>query len=389
MLLKSGKLRLKMDNDSAFCILYFICLIKDFILYGTTVTELFETGLLKTVTMSLHMLVILFGLYIIFVLNQVTRKELLEFSFLIMNGVLIYIRTRSADFFDLVFIIFSARYVNLNKILKEILIVQGTMTALIIALSYLGVISNIVDMANRIMGKRFGIGFTHPNRAGIIAFEIICLLMYCGKRRRLGKYFLSIIILLLIYFPTKARTAYYLSAAVIAMFFVKEFGKCLSVKTIKIIVKVGIFALFCSVILFILYLYQNQEKYYYSTLISRIKMATVYFKSYSVNLFGNDISSGTWTRLPGTDYGYYYLDNGLLNYLLSQGIIAFTWFVWNYKKTITKLINHKNWSYLIILISYAVYAMVETTPMSCVCNIFLIIFGYSILDRADQFKILK
>jgi hypothetical protein len=282
------------------------------------------------------------------------------------------------------------RGMDFNAILKKVLNMLTLMTLIIVGLAYSGVTEMIIDTTNKNMGMRYAMGFTHPNRVGIISFEIICLILYCYKEKSKYKYFISLVLSFLVYSIAKSRTAFLLSIFVIIVFFVFEVVmKKMKIRNMKLLAKFVIALACIATVVFVWYLYKNQKLYYESTLISRIRMAIIYYDAYPVNLFGNTILSGANTRLPGTAMGYYYLDNAPLEYLLRNGILAFVFFIGIYCWSISKLIKNRCWSLLIILICYAMYGMVETNPFSLVCNAFLLIFGYVIQNKDERMKLLK
>lgn len=384
------KCKIVADNNMLFAILYFIYLIKDFVFYGTTINTLIGSSISKLVTLTLHVLVIILSSWLIFVKNRITKKRIMEFAILVIIAIMIAVQTGSTSFFDFILILFCMKCIDFNRALKTILIMQTLMSGIIIALAYLGITEMIIDTTNKSMGIRYAMGFTHPNRVGIISFEIICLILYCGKGKGGVKYIISVLISLTIYSIAKSRTALFLSMSIITAFYVYEvFGRRLNIHNVKRIAKFVITLMCIAIVIFIAYLYKNQKIYCESTLVSRIRMAIIYYDAYSVNFFGNKISSGTNTSLPGTALGYYYLDNAPLEYLLRNGIMAFAFFVGCYCLSISKLIKNKRWSSLIILLCYAIYGMVETNPFSIVCNVFLLIFGYIIQNKDEEIKSLK
>ena len=381
--------KIKIDNNTLFACLYFLYLIKNFMFYGTTIIESVGNTTSKGITLTLHMLIFFLSVWIIFFKYKITKKKMIEFFVMMGIGGIIAIKTGSTSFIDFILIIFCARKIDFDYILRRILSMQTYMTLFIVGLAFFHIIEMIIDTTNKSMGKRYAMGFTHPNRVAIISFEIICLILYCYKEKSKWKYIISLAISLLIFSIAKSRTAFLLSLLIIIMIFTYEVViEKIKIHNVKFLVRMGIVLACIATFVFIWYLYKNQKLYYESTLISRIRMAIIYYGAYPVNLFGNRITSGTSTRLPGTDLGYYFLDNAPLEYLLKNGILAFSYFVGIYCLSIGKLIKNRCWKLLMILICYAIYAMVETNPFSLVCNVFLLVFGY-IQNKNERIKLLK
>ena len=86
--------------------------------------------------------------------------------------------------------------------------VQFIMTILIIALAISRIIENRVDTLNPTMGLRYGMGFNHPNRIGIISFQIVCLILYCYKEKNNEIYCVGIV-RYIYFFNSKIKDSFY------------------------------------------------------------------------------------------------------------------------------------------------------------------------------------
>lgn len=311
--------------------------------------------------------------------KKYNNTQFIRIFFLNIIGVICFISSGNTGLLMTILPITLLPKGDFDKILKYMFKIFIFMFLIIVLASQIGILSNdSIEVAKyTYIAEGMTLGFGHPNT---LAAQITTLvLMYlCIHRYELNSkhLFFAFIVCFITYEITKCRTAFGLG--LLTLFLI-----CLRNKRVikKAILNVTPYVYFFSIILvFIciaLYMYLGHDnslvQYINDGIFNgRIGLAARALSYYPVTLFGIHMDTTILQQ-----YGYFALDNGQVNILISYGIIGFIVYFWLFQKILLNINKNKEFILSVVLISFILWSMYEGSMYYLGKNFALMFLGFN------------
>lgn len=353
------KFSLKKTITVLFCIAYFLFL--SFSIVGHV------SVLNSYLKLATYISLILFFIIILLNINNYTRKEIIMFFILMSISSFMAYRNNDYNMFKLILFLFVMKNVDFEKCICFDLKARIILILLVLFLCFIGYAPDISAYNNGII--KHSLGFNNPNSLGmhtlILSFEI----MYINKIS-LKKVFFSTLLVYIVNLYAGSRTTNLVVIVTASLYFLYKLKpKFYENKFVKwfIINSALLFTLF-TLIGFLLFKYNTSIGVVLNKVLSnRLFNINSYYEFYSINLFGNNISTINLTI--DTSYAYC---------LYGMGIVGLILFIVSFKKLFRKLYKYKNYSLIIIMFSFIIYGLSERLWMLIDYNIFMASFIFII-----------
>lgn len=330
------------------------------------------------------------GIY--YILHRYTLKEFVVSIGFLLWALLVTVICGQFALFATVIMIVMSKGLDVKKMASKMYAIQFTIVATKFVLSVTGVIPNNIIGSIR-GGKqiyRQSLGYSHPNLASLQYLMIVLLYFYSHLEKiKMIDYVLYGIVVAVIGEMTGSRTFMLLSILYMAaVYYVRYVKRTQNTKFIKFVAKIFIsfpmiFFLFSVVPV---PFYNNGASWAYQlneALSGRIQLAARYFRTYSLNLFGQQVANYSGSE------DYMRLDNGYLNILFRFGIIAMAVFVIGCTALIIHLRKQERWIEILIMAIFLMYGVSETYIYNIYINFTLLYFSEFIFDSKEKNRLLN
>ena len=328
---------------------------------------------------------ILMTLNIIIQSNKYSKKAFVMIILLCIFSIISYYFSKDISLLLLLLFIIGAKNIELKSFIKRDMYLKIVFTIIVVFLYYIGFTENFI--ISRATGSiRESMGFAHPNVFGSFVFSICCDYLYLKMNSKQNlKYIIVIIMLCVIYIFSDSRTS------IISLLFLMAYDffynrinkKIFDKKIIKHITKnVILYGLIFTLILTYLYQINNKIGVFINDNTSqRLAWISKFINAYNYNLFGHDFKIvGTYNSLQ-SGQNQWILDNSYVYLILKFGVLGFGIFYFFFRKLIEKLLSNKNYTLIIIILSFCIYGFMETGLFRLQYNSFLILFSLLIYDN--------
>lgn len=316
--------------------------------------------------------------------TKMKKNTIILLFFVFLSFAICYIKSKNMTMPLYSFILLASLDINGEKVIKITTWIQGTLLAIIVALSQVGIIQDyIFDAKNRV---RHGLGFSWTTTGAILYFYFMLCIIYLIKDR--FKIIYAVIfegINLWFYIMTDSRMAFFLSSCFILFFTIQIFNKRKWVILSKFnFIYIAFPWLMFAFTLIIYKLYNNQSAIWNSlnTLLSgRLYLGSSAIKNYGFSLLGKNIE---WigfsisTPTIATTVGYNYVDSSYLQLSLNYGFIFIFTVLTIYSYAIYKAVKIKDYYMIMVFLFILVFALTEPRlinfafnpfPLLAFCNI--------------------
>lgn len=270
-------------------------------------------------------------LIIVFLRNFKIKKNnffpLLKFILITLFLALIILKNKDVSLLQLYLLVISyPEDLDYNDLINLLLKVNTIVIILIIVLSQLGIIDDYIFYQRNSL--RHGLGFVSANAAAnIITCTLFVYLLFKNTKHKFLKSFFSLILLIVIYFITGSRFAFFGGMlSIIFSLFVNYFSrKKIISNAIVRSSKVLFFILLIFSLLSTIYFKNNfgSNTYYElnSIFSGRIGAMVQYYDKYGFNIIGQPIETVGIRESLNKGIKWNGIDNSYVSYTLKYGII--------------------------------------------------------------------
>ena len=310
---------------------------------------------------------------VIKVLRDCYREKQIWGIFLVIACVLATVLKSESQLYLFYFLmIFAAKDINANKLVKITCWIQGILLLLIVGLSQLGILSDYMFDTNSRM--RHGLGFTWASHGSTIFFFFIMAYVYLrNEKATIYEYAVLSAINYWLYQMTDARMGFYLSTLFLIYVFVMKYywqNRKEKIRKNKVLVLAPAF--FCVVALVLHMRYDKNNALFASLnqmLSGRLELGFKAMEKYGLTLFGQPI---LWV---GHGHGasaqeYNYVDSSYLQILFENGVISLVLVVLLYTYIMYRAIKIKDFYLQSILLCILVFSVTEPRLFNLSFNIF-------------------
>ena len=367
--------------------------------YSFTNTSLEIKGIISTCVILVESLIFLSFLYYV---RKYNLKKFWKILFLLSIGCIHYLMTKETVFLVMLMVTVIFTELDYKKAFRLLFYERLFFLILIIFLSLAGVISvhrtAVFKGGTTIDTFGYGLGFNHPNQlaynVGLLLLLYICYKGENIKQRHLIGVTLASIVC---YTITKTRTILIISAVLIFMLgvcYIKVQNKKTIGNRAFFVWKFSMWIMpICALIALGLPLLMSTATgqfkvilYAFNGLIgSRFTHSARVFDLYSVPLWGGIVDFG----LLQSYFGYSVVDNGYLCLLYDFGIIGFLLFIIMYFLSMRRLIDKKQYNFLITIIAISLWGITENVLRSFAINFTVAFWAECIIKDELRYKVKK
>lgn len=363
----------------------YISMISIFILCCVFIDKMYIPDKLLFVLKITRYLVLIPILFKIIILD--IRKYKME-NWIILF-ILIFIITMNFIFSDgkkllqYLIIILGAKNIPFKKILKTVLIVEGSVVLSIIILALLKIIPNHTYYRYNGDVVRYSLGFSFATFPAIFIFCLTCYYYYIREKNiKIWEYFVIIVINAGVYIATNTRFDFICSLLITIIAFVYNKGWIkYKLNKLSIVISKYIMILFTviSIILAVIYTPNNKVMKKADTLLSgRLRLMHNSYLEYGFKPFGNDID---WVEILDIKNGKIssqkqnVVDNGYVNIIMNYGWIVLIITLIGYYYLVKQQESEDDAFFKYIVMVTAVHSFINPQIYQIVYNPFLIMFS--------------
>lgn len=328
---------------------------------------------------KIYLILFVFGCAIVgskIVSNKYTKKEILIMCLLVIIGILDFWIGKSPTIMFTAIALCSLKNVDLNRLLKIILVVKIVTFISMIILSFSGIISEPVVTLYRDGKyiKRYLFGYNHPNEAHIAFASIIFIYMYLNMDKcTVLKSIVLFVLNYIMYIFTVSRTG--LITVTLCILIWGLWNKFPKMHNKLVFIAKKAYSILFIITIFSALLYSDSnisveaDRY----LSGRLNYNSYLLKNYFPPIIGNEIYNK-----------FVNIDNGYIALMYNGGISAFILISYLYIKT-CKILDRKNKSNeLLLILFFLSYTLTESFLPSISVNISLIFLAYAIFDNTKK-----
>lgn len=213
--------------------------------------------------------------------------------------------------------------------------------------------------------RRFTFGLNHPNAGGHYCYLISCCIFvnerYSKSIRCIMAFLMLGIISLFVY---NCRTSSFLIAIIIMVSFIKKV-RLPAIKLVRNRIIKQMLYLFGIIMvgLSLIYISKNYHSFSFlnAILSARLENNNLFLNNYNITVFGNS-NVATWLNM-WEDHGPRYLDSGIMQLVLTFGIVNTISFFVIYSKSVLYNVRLQNSNVIICLLFIIMMLVVEASPL--------------------------
>lgn len=339
----------------------------------------------------------------------IATKDLLKHSHrnlwvkvsLIATIFLVTFNTRNINVFDLALFIFSARNIDMKKVMKTALILNIVMMLFIVISSMTGIIKNQVWYRPD-LSVRYGLGYTFTTFIANYFFHMVLIVIYLKDFKELDKKveIIGCLFILLvnyyIYKMTDTKAIFYLINLLFVVYAVnKIINKDLKQSFIKSNICKYCFPLFTLMTLILNFIYNNSNPIFLKLdqiLSGRLALGKNALEQFGIKLFGQHIvwNNSVWDNLSEVNWMYNYVDSSYINIMVNFGLIIMILLCIGFFVVGRNAVLNNQEGLFIALLFLAMHSVTEPQLIELGYNPFLLLISSVFLTKAkDKEKYLE
>lgn len=324
--------------------------------------------------------------------KSIKKKDLFFLIICFIMSFILLIRYKNGfDFIILFLLIFSARDISFEKILKCTAILESFLFIFVFISAKLGIITDYIEYEDRI---RDYMGFIYSLFPQMLVANISFIIMYLNKDSK-NKLFIGLLLILLnylVFIYTDSRLSFY--STLLLIFIIVILYNHKKIYLFKLLKWISIFSFFiCCIFSFYItnkydYKDANLEKINLA-LDGRLANGKKSFSKYKINLLGHDVNFvGNGFTLVGNNLEkvngvqeYNYVDNFYISVTEKYGIVFFTIYLLLFTFTIYYSYKKKDYILALILVIMALHGLIDDLLLHIYYNTFYFAISYMISEH--------
>lgn len=262
------------------------------------------------------------------------RLNFFGFLFSLLVFLIFFIsfkNSNSSYILSLILILFGAKNIGLNQVVKIHFFVYFSIMIISLFLSLLGVIENYT-VYNASQGIRYSLGNTYPTDFSAGIFYLILDIIFLKKQKwKLFDSFLVVILSFVVYIYTRALMSFTLCIIVNLLLIIinsrKKFFRIISKKISQLLIIIYPLLALISICATIFSTRVNFLENVNEILDNRLSYGLLAIEKYGFSLLGRNIQFlGNGWGTEATQSSYFYVDNGYLYTGLVYGLVILIFF---------------------------------------------------------------
>ena len=346
-----------------------------------------QTFFPRLFTGNFYTLIIVFCMLLLIVKEIINidlkQKSVFIGLMLILLGVLVYIFSHHKMFLVFCFFIFSARNVDVKKIVNAALYISIFVLGVVSISALIGLINNQVAIDYIMERERYFLGFTYVLFPAAIWSNITCLWMAKRKDFFTWKEILFLLLLNQVLFEyTNARLVYYVVIMrLLAVVVIKTRLKRIFYTSLIKNMLISVIPLTCVFSFYITMNYNPMDTYQYLInfiLEGRLELGQDALITYGWPMFGANIQ---WVGNGVDENGlkpvgvYNYVDCAYIHFLLEYGVFAFVLFMISIMMFMHKMKQENDIIMMVVFATIAIHSMIDDATITLHYNTCLLLFG--------------
>ncbi|MBE5940555.1 MAG: hypothetical protein E7266_09190 [Lachnospiraceae bacterium] len=301
-----------------------------------------------------------------------TKKEIIVASLMVFMGVCTWISTENMSVFWCAMIITSMKNVSIKKVLKIMLYISMTITAVVMILALCGISGEVYkEYFGRVDTSeiRFHLGAKHPNSLHFrYMFAISLLFALLFERLKAYHFVILFGVNVILGKMTLSRTGFLCcTVIIILMAGCKYIPKVFESKWSFALIN---FACLCFIVVSLVGVIKYSENSEIWNSINklasgRLQLGNQCFAMYGLTLFGSKVDE------------VIIFDMGIPRVLIENGVIVFTAMYVGMFATMVYFFKKKQYKYIIIMAVFILYSMSEKMNMYAYYNVQIVIMGFA------------
>lgn len=368
------KIKIKLNKEQVFFIGFSLYLLANF-LYTTMFTMVIPIILIKLIKYFGLLLI----LYKVVFMEKYHKKEIILMLVCGSIFAISFFASTYKNLLEYLLIIFGAKDISINKIIKNFLKIIVSFLIITIISSKIGLIENLTYIRNNVKRQSFGI--IYPTDFAAYIFYIVCayIALKDGKLK-VHHYVLIVIVSLIVYLLTNARLD--ILSIFIVLFLTFLSGLKIDWLKNKFVKYSLIYSfLICAFIaIFFTIKYNSTNKIYitFDNIFSgRLSIGNKMYNKYGVKLFGQKIEDHGWGKYSTEDFKYdeyNFIDSTYLRIILKFGVIPFIVLVCSNIYLCFKFYNNKKYTLLFICMIISINSIVAQHYLDISYNFLIIAY---------------
>lgn len=327
-------------------------------------------------------------LYTKFIIDNPYNKKIL--SFIIIMGLVFIttINSKLVSIMEIFLFIYSARNIDIKRIIKISLILHISLMIIIVVSSFIGIIENNVWYRED-NSIRYGIGYRYTTFLANYFFHIVLMYVFLKELKNvtLVECISIIIINKVIYYYTDTKAVFYLVNLAIIMLYIYSKNNVILEKTFiqKNICKYC-FPIFALITILITKSYTSSNyilNIMNKVLTGRLSLGKLAYDQYGISILGQPIIWNTG-NIGVDEWGiqvYNYVDSSYVNILLNFGLVILIFICIGFVIVGKEAVKMNNINLYIVLIFIALHSITDPQLIELGYNPFIlmisVIFGYT------------
>lgn len=320
-------------------------------------------------------------LYIKFLFDEsVSIKTILAF-FIIIIVFIITLNSRMINIMDTFLFIYSARNLDLRKIIKVTLNLHITLMLSILLSAFIGIIKNDIWYRPD-YSIRYGLGYKYTTFTANYFFHMVLMYIYLKGEKKINiiECIAIAAINYCIYYLTDTRAVYYLIVATIILTYIV--GKIKNINTEKSSIKNLIYQ-YCipilAVLTVIITIKYNPSNHLFKmideALTGRLTLSHSALETYGISLLGQNIEWVTGGSSLEINHLYNYVDSSYINILLNYGMIMLIFVCIGFSKVGKSAMLNNDKYLIIVLIVLGIHSVTDPQLIELGYNPFLLMIS--------------
>lgn len=346
-IIRENKARYNISSSEIFYICYSLLLVSFFM------SDAFSKRIFMLLDIILYTILII---NIIFI-QKYTLRQVIYIFFI---GSIVFVSALLSENTLLLrsfLLIVSAKNINLNKFINLDFKIRFICVITIMTLAFNGAIENFINYRDGII--RYSWGFEHPNQLAIHIMTLYLTSLYLYNKSRMKNFIIFLITLIFINNVTGNRSC----VVVISIAYILNEMKFIFELNFmrKMSLNLPILCGVTSIVFAVLDINKYKLISYLNDLFNtRVYNCYKFLHEYGISILGQKIEIIGTKIASQLNITPKILDNAYMYILISFGIVVFIIFIVGYMILIKRIIIIKEYSILIIIISYLVLGLMET-----------------------------
>lgn len=318
-------------------------------------------------------------------LQKYTKKEMAIILLLMVPIAVATYNSQNNQLVPMMLFIVGAKYADFDKVINIYFYILLISICIVITLCFMGILPDYIINRGGII--RHSWGFEHPNRFGMLIFQLMACFCYIDRDNNYKgfKYLLLVSAFWFVYRVPNSQTAYICILLLLLLVVIQNIYDKYSFRKKRIIYLMAILSVAFNVITVISSFYNPKSNSIYNKIDIFLSHRFLYcykmYKYYGVSWWGQRIQTLVKdTKYVGV-YRQWYLDNAYISILLRFGIIVYLIISIYWSISIFYNVKYGNYVMVAILFTYSIYGIMTTGFYNMSYNVFLIAMAYPIYQK--------